>query len=79
MIDGEPTTDELFMKHDVALRAFLVEPDFDARTALYASHVGLDERKKELKADELMAFSQRYWDQVVRIYSEMLTKARVEE
>jgi hypothetical protein len=72
-VDEKPTTDELFLKHDVALRAFILNADFDARSALYASHVGLDKRRKELSGDGLAAFSQRYWDQVVRVYSEMRT------
>jgi hypothetical protein len=69
--DEKSTADELFQKHDVALRAFIVNPDIDARGALYASHVALDKLKKELSEDELTAFSQRYWDQVVRVYAEM--------
>jgi hypothetical protein len=71
--DEKPTTNELFRKHDVALRAFIHEPNCDARNALYASHVALETRRKELSGTELAAFSQRYWDQVVRVYSEMRT------
>jgi hypothetical protein len=73
MVNTEPTADELFAKHDAALRAFIVNPDFDARSALYQSHVGLEKRRRELAGAELTAFSQRYWDQVVRVYSEMRT------
>jgi hypothetical protein len=71
--DEKPTTDELFQKHDVALRAFILNPDLDARSALYECHVALDRLKNELSGNELAAFSQRYWDQVVRVYSEMRT------
>jgi hypothetical protein len=73
MVNTEPTADELFAEHDAALRAFIVKPDFDARSALYHSHVGLEKRRRELEGAELTAFSQRYWDQVVRVYSEMRT------
>jgi hypothetical protein len=71
MVQTEATTDELFAQHDKALRAFIVNPDFEARSALYQSHVGLEKRRSDLEGDELNAFSQRYWDQVVRVYSEM--------
>jgi hypothetical protein len=77
--DEKPTTDELFLKHDVALRAFILNRDLDARSELHATQVGLDKRQGELKEDERIAFSQRYWDQVVRVYSEMLTNGRLEE
>jgi hypothetical protein len=60
MSDTELTTDRLLMKHDAALRAFLVKPDFKGRAALHDSHVGLEKRMRELKWAELTAFLQRY-------------------
>jgi hypothetical protein len=74
--DENSTKDELFQKHDVALRAFILDPKNDTRSALYASNVALDALKKELNGRELDAFSQRYWDQVVRVHSEMRTQVR---
>ena len=72
--DENSTKDELFWKHDVALRAFILDPKNDTRGALYASNVALDALKNELNGRELDAFSQRYWDQVVRVHSEMRTQ-----
>jgi hypothetical protein len=71
MVDTEPTTDELFRKHDMALRAFLAQPNPEARSALYESHIGLDKRLRELTGDELVAFAQRYMTQVMSVHSEM--------
>jgi hypothetical protein len=71
-MDVEPSTDELFRKHDMALRTFLIRPDFEASGALYRSHVGLDKWQRELAGDELVAFAQRYMTQVMRVHSEIL-------
>ena len=72
--DENSTKDELFQKYDVALRAFILDPNNDTRSALYASNVALDALKKELNGRDLDAFSQRYWDQVVRVHSEMRSR-----
>ena len=72
MVNTEPTADDS-RQHDAALRAFIVTPDSMRERPLYQSHVGLEKRRRELAGAELTAFSQRYWDQVVRVYSEMRT------
>ena len=40
--------------------------------------MSLEKRRRELEGADLAAFSQLYWDQVVRVYSEMRTEARGE-